>query len=287
MLSLWESGYYEMIELRTRLGPGKGKIMDPVTGSFAPQLDWKDWISKQAVPYDSDGSFALLQSNESRDRVVFVSSSVRGEETSRHVELPGLNGRLVYGIDHVAWQSSGGDIFSGEPQFTSQGSISFSLPYMSIVDTSSGDKVLSGSFPEFCFESQRVEALSGSSDATSSSFFVGLSQGGKLFVAHRTSSRLLASNVNSVTVASGFLVYTTTAHVAQFAPLDALSSILAASDASVSLPEWETRRVERGSRIVTAVPSNMSLVLQMPRGNLETINPRPLVMNIVRQDIDQ
>lgn len=33
------------------------------------------------------------------------------------------------------------------------------------------------------------------------------------------------------------------------------------------------------------MPSNMSLVLQMPRGNLETINPRPLVMAIVRQDI--
>lgn len=31
----------------------------------------------------------------------------------------------------------------------------------------------------------------------------------------------------------------------------------------------------------------MSLVLQMPRGNLETINPRPLVMEIVKQDIDR
>ncbi len=31
----------------------------------------------------------------------------------------------------------------------------------------------------------------------------------------------------------------------------------------------------------------MSLVLQMPRGNLETINPRPLVMEIVKQDVDK
>jgi len=30
----------------------------------------------------------------------------------------------------------------------------------------------------------------------------------------------------------------------------------------------------------------MSLVLQMPRGNLETINPRPLVMEVVKQDLD-
>ncbi|PSS15418.1 hypothetical protein PHLCEN_2v3256, partial [Hermanssonia centrifuga] len=31
----------------------------------------------------------------------------------------------------------------------------------------------------------------------------------------------------------------------------------------------------------------MSLVLQMPRGNLETINSRPLVMEIVKQDVDK
>ncbi|KAH0829046.1 IKI3 family-domain-containing protein [Lanmaoa asiatica] len=30
----------------------------------------------------------------------------------------------------------------------------------------------------------------------------------------------------------------------------------------------------------------MSLVLQMPRGNLETINPRPLVMKVVKADLD-
>lgn len=48
----------------------------------------------------------------------------------------------------------------------------------------------------------------------------------------------------------------------------------------------EKRRVERGSRIVVAVPSTMSLVLQMPRGNLETINPRAMVMRVVRDDVD-
>ena len=30
----------------------------------------------------------------------------------------------------------------------------------------------------------------------------------------------------------------------------------------------------------------MSLVLQMPRGNLETINPRPLVLRVVKQDLE-
>jgi elongator complex protein 1 len=34
------------------------------------------------------------------------------------------------------------------------------------------------------------------------------------------------------------------------------------------------------------VPSAMSLVLQMPRGNLETINPRPLVMKVLKDNLD-
>lgn len=47
------------------------------------------------------------------------------------------------------------------------------------------------------------------------------------------------------------------------------------------------RAVERGSKIVTVVPSATSLVLQMPRGNLETICPRPLVLRVVRLDLDR
>lgn len=47
------------------------------------------------------------------------------------------------------------------------------------------------------------------------------------------------------------------------------------------------RAVERGSKIVTVVPSTTNLILQMPRGNLETICPRPLVLRIVRQDLDR
>ena len=54
----------------------------------------------------------------------------------------------------------------------------------------------------------------------------------------------------------------------------------------ITIDPLEKRRVERGSRIVTVVPSTMSLVLQMPRGNLETINPRPLVLEVVKSDLD-
>lgn len=45
--------------------------------------------------------------------------------------------------------------------------------------------------------------------------------------------------------------------------------------------------MERGSLIVTAIPKNMSVVLQMPRGNLETIYPRAMVVAGIRAVIDE
>lgn len=46
------------------------------------------------------------------------------------------------------------------------------------------------------------------------------------------------------------------------------------------------RNVERGSRLVTAMPTTMGIVLQMPRGNLETIFPRAMVLAGIRNLID-
>lgn len=47
------------------------------------------------------------------------------------------------------------------------------------------------------------------------------------------------------------------------------------------------RRVERGSRIVTCVTDDTKVILQMPRGNLEAIHPRALVLSIVRKLLDR
>jgi len=47
------------------------------------------------------------------------------------------------------------------------------------------------------------------------------------------------------------------------------------------------RSIERGTRLVTAIPTNMALVLQMPRGNLETIFPRAMVVAGIRELIEQ
>lgn len=158
------------------------------------------------------------------------------------------------------------------------------------VDAISEMATPASTFPEHCAFSEHILAP----QREDSNLFIGLTPSGKLYVADDQSAHhLLAPNANSFTIASGFLVYTTTAHVAHFAPLLALHELLQKLQNGEALLEekdktsWETRRVERGSRIVTAVPSTMSLVLQMPRGNLETVNPRPLVMEIVKLDIDR
>lgn len=45
------------------------------------------------------------------------------------------------------------------------------------------------------------------------------------------------------------------------------------------------RSIERGARLVTVMPTAFSVVLQMPRGNLETIYPRALVVAEIRRSI--
>ena len=142
-------------------------------------------------------------------------------------------------------------------------------------------------FQEFCFQSQSI-VLPNSDPYPAITLYVGLGSSGRLYITSNQSAHVLASNVTSFTVASGFLIYTTTAHEVLFAPYDALQTILITSDSGLkdAPADWPKRRVERGSRIVVAISSSMSLVLQMPRGNLETINPRPLVMEVVKQDLN-
>jgi elongator complex protein 1 len=56
---------------------------------------------------------------------------------------------------------------------------------------------------------------------------------------------------------------------------------------SDDLADERTRMIERGSKIVTVMPSVHAVVLQAPRGNLETISPRALVLASVRHSIEK
>ncbi|XP_020664637.3 elongator complex protein 1 isoform X1 [Pogona vitticeps] len=99
----------------------------------------------------------------------------------------------------------------------------------------------------------------------------------------------VASNVTSFAVQDDFLLLTTHSHTCQCLSLRNTSlKALQASLSSTSAPNSETlRKIERGSRIVTIVPQDTKLILQMPRGNLEAIHHRALVLAQVRKWLDR
>lgn len=162
-----------------------------------------------------------------------------------------------------------------------------------INDTDAGIYRAQASFPEPC---DSVSALN-------DDIFIALSRPGRLYA----NAKVLASGCTSFSFGLDSLVYTTLQHEAHFL---LLKDIEKSMDQEVALkPVTQTlghsiepgqspeksgapgqlyaRRLERGAQIVTVVPSSMTVVLQMPRGNLETIAPRPLVLQVVRAYLDK
>uniref|UniRef100_A0A8I4A6I4 Elongator complex protein 1 n=1 Tax=Callithrix jacchus TaxID=9483 RepID=A0A8I4A6I4_CALJA len=99
----------------------------------------------------------------------------------------------------------------------------------------------------------------------------------------------VASNATSFAVYDEFLLLTTHSHTCQcFCLRDASFKTLQASLSSSHVSNGEVlRKVERGSRIVTVVPQDTKLILQMPRGNLEVVHHRALVLAQIRKWLDR
>ncbi|XP_033841778.1 elongator complex protein 1 [Periophthalmus magnuspinnatus] len=98
----------------------------------------------------------------------------------------------------------------------------------------------------------------------------------------------LASNVSSFSVCNDFLLVTTHSHHCRCLQLSSLSvkDLQVALAADVGQNDETLRRVERGARIVTVVPQDTRVILQMPRGNLETVHHRALVLAQLRKWLD-
>ena len=92
-----------------------------------------------------------------------------------------------------------------------------------------------------------------------------------------------ATQVSSFIVTSDFIIYTTFNHLLKFAHFHNPDDLICPPDT----PEVDERcrAIERGAQIVTVIPSTYAVVLQMPRGNLETIYPRILVLSGIREHI--
>ncbi|KAJ8329790.1 putative elongator complex protein 1 [Batrachochytrium dendrobatidis] len=124
----------------------------------------------------------------------------------------------------------------------------------------------------------------GESKDTKEMAWIGLSERNKLFL----NDQILSVDCTSFLIHKEFLIITTLTHTARFL--------------SLSLPLYEFkfdehthntvfnelhRRVERGSHIIVADVSDVKLVMQMPRGNLESVFPRALVLSTIRHAIDR
>ncbi|CAG8976503.1 hypothetical protein HYALB_00006000 [Hymenoscyphus albidus] len=109
----------------------------------------------------------------------------------------------------------------------------------------------------------------------------GMSSNGHLYA----NNRLLVKNCTSFLVTPAHLIFTTTTHLIKFVHITSVADLEIPPDD----PEIDERcrSIERGARLVTAMPSALSLVLQMPRGNLETIFPRAMVLAGIRKLIDE
>ncbi|KAF9295803.1 hypothetical protein BGZ74_010603 [Mortierella antarctica] len=112
---------------------------------------------------------------------------------------------------------------------------------------------------------------------------VGLARNNRLYV----NDRLISSETTSFCLHNHFLVFTTATHSARFLPLEVSLWDFKIVDNSMLPYDESIRRVERGSKIVLALPYSVNLVLQMPRGNLETVAPRAMVLSVTRDALDK
>ena len=82
-----------------------------------------------------------------------------------------------------------------------------------------------------------------------------------------TQASLLESECTSFAIHAGFVVYTTLQSRIRFAPIGSKLEVDTKHD----------REVELNSLLVTCIPRGARTIVEAPRGNLETIYPRPLV----------
>ena len=280
---LWESGHVELWDLHTRLGPGLGKVINPeqlwngMIDQHSSERHYKE-IAVWTAP-------ELIQTAGAVARIAVLGYKREGNDVLQVVEvgknifvnfatpaLKGISWRFVQSSGPVTcWHQT--TIFECTSRITTHFSVASSQKAIDDV----AKPVLSSraELSTACHNVERIQPFS-----SSVPLYIGLSASGTISTSTPfAASRILTQNANSFHVASGLIVYTTTAHEAHF-----ISASDLLDDREITLSE--RRRIERGSKIVTAVPSTMSLVLQMPRGNLETINPRPMVMKVVKADID-
>jgi elongator complex protein 1 len=132
------------------------------------------------------------------------------------------------------------------------------------------DQLPAFKFPEAC---SRYSVFKGN-DSDDEIYFVGLSSRNKLYI----NDQLVESGCTSFTMHNEFLLFTTSDHLVKFIYWKGLYENQFNIQNYVNLLEPYHRKLERGSKLVVTTPGDVNVVIQMPRGNLETVYPRALVV---------
>ncbi|KAL5346138.1 putative elongator complex protein 1 [Pseudogymnoascus australis] len=233
------------------------------TTSSSPTLSGRVTFEKNSesthlhASFDKDGNVLVLRRNL-EDGTSSISFHGFDSETGRMVETKpqsqesaiSLSSFEQDGKDHAFIQGSSGDVHS--------------------TDTAADASLNHCKLPAFL---PWVEIIQHGEDVIA----FGLSPNGHLYA----NSRCLAKNCTSFLTTPLHLIFTTTTHMLKFVHITDVQELEVPNDD----PEKDERcrALERGSRLVTAMPTSLSLVLQMPRGNLETIWPRAMVLAGIRK----
>ncbi|KTW29713.1 hypothetical protein T552_00920 [Pneumocystis carinii B80] len=135
------------------------------------------------------------------------------------------------------------------------------------------DNILLFSLPLFCYCMKNIEY-------TKEKIVFFLSDTGKLFA----NDHLISNNCTSFICCKEYLIFTTTLHLVKFVKLTSkVEDFIIPSDEATNK---NIRSIEKGAIIISVIPSITALIFQMPRGNIETIYPRALVLSSVYKLIE-
>jgi elongator complex protein 1 len=114
---LWEGGLVQVWNLRTRLGPGPGKIMDPVkTGEGTVSAGLPRRISVSAA-VDGKVTLAVIGSRDN-DVLTYAEVGDGVFDLKNEVDLPGRGGTMPDAVVDI-WQDPVGRVFRGLDWFYS------------------------------------------------------------------------------------------------------------------------------------------------------------------------
>ncbi|WLF80400.1 Putative elongator complex protein 1 [Lodderomyces elongisporus] len=135
-------------------------------------------------------------------------------------------------------------------------------------------------FPQLCRE---IEVSY--NEATDEFEAFGISRTGKLF----RNEVPVVSGVTSMLITESHLLFTTVLSKLCFVHLNSRHENFEVFQnlSNENIHDERVRQIERGSFLVNTMPSKYSVVLEAPRGNIETICPRIMVLTAIRKFISQ